>query len=322
MSNQLKRQIDILKILPRPGLGKSTTEIYELLQEHGYSTSKRSVERDLASLAETFPQAIHRREQQGLNGRTSYWHLTSLKGLLPETLINNNDAALALTLLKQQAYNRLPRGVFKRLDSLWEQASATAEQNRDAQQWMQLIQYLPDPMRPESPPINEQVQSAVEDALRDSDKLDLIIKTLDGETKLNGLLPLRMLLQEEILYLLAENPNAETMDDSIQLVPLHRILTAKSSLGLNDTSLEPDLAQQFALGMEGSLRLVMRVKRPLAEALFNRPIGRDQKIEQAEGEPDWFVVTTDIDDSPQLRRWLARRDGSELEMLDPQRFPP
>jgi len=321
MSNQLKRQIDILKILPRPGLGKSTTEIYELLQKHGYSTSKRSVERDLVSLAETFPQAIHRREQQGLNGRTSYWHLTSLKGLLPETLINNNDAALALTLLKQQAYNRLPRGVFKRLDSLWEQASATAEQNRDAQQWMQLIQYLPDPMRPESPPINEQVQSAVEDALRDSDKLDLIIKTLDGETKLNGLLPLRMLLQEEILYLLAENPNAETMDDSIQLIPLHRILTAKSSLGLNNTSLEPDLAQQFALGMEGSLRLVMRVKRPLAEALFNRPIGRDQKIERVEGEPDWFVVTTDIDNSPQLRRWLARRDGSELQILEPKGLP-
>lgn len=316
MSNQLKRQIDILKILPRPGLGKSTTEIYELLLEHGYSTSKRSVERDLASLAETFPQAIHRREQQGLNGRASYWHLTSLKGLLPETLINNNDAALALTLLKQQAYNRLPRGVFKRLDSLWEQASATAEQNRDAQQWMQLIQYLPDPMRPESPPINEQVQSAVEDALRDSDKLDLIIETLEGETKLNGLLPLRMLLQEEILYLLAENPNAETMDDSVQLVPLHRILTAKPSLGLNDTSLEPDLAQQFALGMEGSLQLVMRVKRSLAEALFNRPIGRDQKIERAEEEPDWFIVTTDIENSPQLRRWLARRDGSELEILE------
>jgi hypothetical protein len=92
-------------------------------------------------------------------------------------------------------------------------------------------------MRPESPPTDEQVQLAVEDALRDSDKPDLITKTRDGETKLNGLLPLRMLLQEEILCLLAENPNAETMDDSIQLVPLHRILTAKSGLSLNDTSL-------------------------------------------------------------------------------------
>lgn len=47
----------------------STLEIHESLQHRGYSTSKRSVERDLVSL----------------------------NGLLPETLINNNDAALALT---------------------------------------------------------------------------------------------------------------------------------------------------------------------------------------------------------------------------------
>jgi hypothetical protein len=138
-----------------------------------------------------------------------------------------------------------------------------------------------------------------------------------AETKLNGVLPLRMLLQEEILYLLAENPNAETMDDSIQLVPLHRILTAKSSLGLNDTSLEPDLAQQFALGMEGSLRLVMRVKRPLAEALFNRPIGRDQKIALDEEKPGRYLVSTYIDNSPQLKRWLRRRIDEELEILEP-----
>ena len=68
--------------------------------------------------------------------------------------------------------------------------------------------------------------------------------------------------------------------------------------------------------MEGTLRLVMRVKRPLAEALFNRPIGRDQKIEPAPGEPDWFIVTTDIDNSPQLRRWLNRRGGNELKILE------
>ncbi|MBS3805842.1 MAG: hypothetical protein KGY54_14950, partial [Oleiphilaceae bacterium] len=71
MSNQLQRQIDILKSLPRPGQASSTKEIHEILRDLGYATSKRSVERDLASLAETFPQAVHRREYQGSNGRTS-----------------------------------------------------------------------------------------------------------------------------------------------------------------------------------------------------------------------------------------------------------
>lgn len=267
-----------------------------------------------------FPQAVHCSEAQGLNGRTSYWHLTSLKGLLPETLINNNDAALALTMLKQQAYNRLPRGVFDRLDSLWAQATATAEQNRDTQQWMNLIQYLPDPMRPESPPIDTKVQNTIENALRDTDALDVTMQTLEGETTLSKLLPLRLLLQEEVLYLLAENPNADNMDDSIQLIPLHRITHAESRLSVKDSSLEPDLAQQFALGMESAFRLVIRVNRELADALFNRPIGREQTIEADPEAPGHFVVNTDIDDSPQLRRWLARRAETELEILEPRAF--
>ena len=320
MATQLQRQIEILKILPRPSQAKSTKEIHQILGERGYGTSKRSVERDLASLLDTFPQAIYCEDNQGDNGRASYWHLTSLKGLLPETLINNSDAALALTLLKQQAYNRLPRGVYNRLDSLWEQATATAAQNRDTQQWMQLIQYLPDPMRPESPPIDAEIQSIIEDALRDTDALDLTVTTLNGETTYRKLQPLRLLLQEEVLYLLAENPDANAIDDSIQLIPLHRITQASASLSFNDSSLEPDLAQQFALGMEGSFRLVIRANQPLAEALFNRPIGREQHLERSNDSPSHYIVTTYIEDSPQLRRWLSRRIETELEILEPAGF--
>lgn len=316
MSDQLQRQIDILRLLPRPGQTKSTKEIFEILCEQGYSASKRTVERDLESLAATFPQAVRCEQAQGANGRTSYWHLTSLKGLLPETLVNNNDAALALTMLKQQAYNRLPRSVFERLNSLWSQASATAEQNRETQRWMSLIQYVPDPMRPVSPPIDPAIQSTIEGAVRDSDALDLSVQTLDGEVTLTKLLPLRLLLQEEVLYLLAEYPGADTPDDSIQLIPLHRIVEAKTSLSLEKSSLEPDLAQQFVLGMEEPYRLVMRVNRPLAEALFNRPIGREQNIKADDYTPDHYIVSTYIDDSPQLRRWIARREEKELEVLE------
>lgn len=317
MSDQLQRQIDILRLLPRPGQAKSTKEIFEALCEQGYTASKRTVERDLESLASTFPQAVHCEYAQGANARTSYWHLTSLKGLLPETLVNNNDAALALTMLKQQAYNRLPRSVFERLDSIWSQATATAEQNRETQRWMSLIQYVPDPMRPESPPIDPAIQSTIEGAVRDSDALDLTVQTLDGEATLTKLLPLRLLLQEEVLYLLAENPAADNPDDSTQLIPLHRIIEAETSLSLEESSLEPDLAQRFALGMEEPFRLVMRVNRPLAEALFNRPIGREQNLEGDPDTPGYYLVTTSIDDSPQLRRWLARRSGVELQIIQP-----
>ncbi len=132
---------------------------------------------------------------------------------------------------------------------------------------MQLIQYLPDPMRPESPPIDEEVQSTIEDALRGS----YVLKLTD----------------------------------------------ASSTLGSHESSLEPDLAQQFALEMEDGFRLVIRINRPLAEALFNRPIGREQNLEPDSDKPGHYIVTTFVDNSPQLRRWLARRNGSELEILEP-----
>lgn len=317
MSDQLRRQIEILRLLPRPGLTKSTAEIFKELEERKFVTSKRTVERDLESLRAIFGHVIERQSQQGDNGRTNYWHLTSLKGLLPETLFNNKDAALALAMLKQQAYNRLPSSVLRRLDSIWNQASQTAETDTNTQRWMQLIQYLPDPMRPESPPIDPDVQATIEEALDNGGALDLTMQTLDGNKKYRELLPVRLLLQEEILYLLAEDPNAQTPEDSITLLPLHRMTAAKAKFTHNDSSFEPDLAQAVALGVEDTIKLVIRVNRPLAEALFNRPVGRQQQLVEDSEKPGHFVVTTYIDSSPQLKRWLLRRIDGELEILEP-----
>jgi hypothetical protein len=70
--------------------------------------------------------------------------------------------------------------------------------------------------------------------------------------------------------------------------------------------------------MEDGFRLVIRVNRPLAETLFNRPIGRDQSLKPDTSKPGHHIVSTYIDNSPQLRRWLARRNGSELEILEPE----
>jgi len=317
MSDQLRRQIEILRLLPRPGLAKSTADILKELEDRGFDTSKRTVERDLKSLKAIFDHVIEQQSKQGDNGRTNYWHLQSLKGLLPETLFNNKDAALALAMLKQQAYNRLPSSVVKRLDSIWQQASKTAESDKNAQKWMQLIKYLPDPMRPESPAIDAEVQAIIEEALDNGEVLDLALQTLAGEKEYQKLLPIRLLLQEEILYLLAEYPQAQSVEDSITLLPLHRITRAKTRFDHLESSFEPDLAQAFALGMEDTIKLVIRVSRPLAEALFNRPIGRQQQLMEDTENPDRYIVTTYLDNSPQLKRWLRRRLDEELEIIEP-----
>ncbi|MAH30454.1 MAG: hypothetical protein CMG78_00005, partial [Marinobacter sp.] len=91
----------------------------------------------------------------------------------------------------------------------------------------------------------------------------------------------------------------------------------KAKFTHNDSSFEPDLAQAVALGVEDTIKLVIRVNRPLAEALFNRPIGRQQQLVEDSEKAGHFVVTTYIDSSPQLKRWLMRRIDGELEILEP-----
>ena len=319
MSDQLRRQIEILRLLPRQGLAKSTADILRELKERSedFGASKRTIERDLANLANTFPAVVGCDAEQGDNNRTNYWYIKSLKGVLPETLFNDRDAALALAMLKQQAYNRLPSSVLNRLGAIWDQASETAESDQVTRKWMQLIQYLPDPMRPESPPIIAAVQATIEEALDTGQGLNLTLQTLTGQRTLEKLLPIRLLLQEEILYLLAEYPGAETIEDSTQLLPLHRISEARTCLVYESSSLEPDLAQAHALGMDSPFKLIIRVNPFIAEALFNRPIGRSQTMTPDTERPGWFLVTTYIDQSPQLKRWLDRRVGSELEIIEP-----
>jgi hypothetical protein len=100
---------------------------------------------------------------------------------------------------------------------------------------------------------------------------------------------------------------------------MHRVIMVEEvGIFRGDGALEPDLVQSQALGIGDNLQLTLRVPRPLADALFERPIGRGQVISRCEDDVDWYIVTTDIDDSPQLRRWLARRKPDALTVLAPQ----
>lgn len=70
--------------------------------------------------------------------------------------------------------------------------------------------------------------------------------------------------------------------------------------------------------LANGVQLRLRVSRGLAEVLFNRPIGTGQTLTPCDLQPERFIVTTDIEASPQLRKWLARRIGDEVEIVEPQ----
>jgi hypothetical protein len=79
-----------------------------------------------------------------------------------------------------------------------------------ARQWMQQNLPLPDPLRPQAPAIDDSVRHEVESALHHGNALDLSVRTLDGQVRYTGLQALRLLLQDEILHLLAAEPQTCT----------------------------------------------------------------------------------------------------------------
>ena len=123
MSNRFNRLIEILNLLHRSGCPVPTATIRTKLRSQGYACSVRTVERDLSFLVETQPNVIERivQPREGMAhdagdkdndpGAAYHWRLISRKGLIPESLINDENMILALALLKQQAFNRLPRSV-------------------------------------------------------------------------------------------------------------------------------------------------------------------------------------------------------------------
>lgn len=315
MSQQLRRQLNILRTLPKANRAISTAEVYARMENQGYRCSRRTIERDLSLLATVFPNAIKVITDEST--QTNSWGLIEGKPLLPEVLFNNSDLALAMTLLKQQAYSRLPLRIFNILKPLWEQAGATAEQDLNARKWLEFTRYLPSPLRPESPEIKADVQNTIEKALLDGDFLNLCVNTLDGQTDYQGLIPIRLIQRDELMLLLAQNPAAENDDELICIIPMHCIVSATSRVNLEGGSdIDPDIAQQYALNIGDFIQLRVRISRKLAEELFARPIGNGQSITACSQKPVWYVLETIIEDGPELKKWLAwQQQDNHLEMV-------
>lgn len=315
MSQQLKRQWAILRKLSSTRRPLTVSDMYAELKDQ-FDFTLRTYERDLTTLESTFPQAIVRQEGQGKHRRTIYWSLSSQRGLIPEVLFNDANIAMALIILEEQARSRLPRSVMQRLNDWWEQAHSTLDNVPDAgpTNLHQLIRYIPNPERPVPPSADDSVQLTVENALIQQQKLTLTHETLDGQQTLTGLVPLKLLLLEEVMYLIGEQPEVQS-GERICKIPLHRVISAQS-IGLNTAAVtDPDTAVHQVMGTGGKRQIDMPVPRSIAEMLFERPLGYDQTLTCLD-DGETYMLHTTLDDSHQLQDLLGNTlDSVELQGL-------
>jgi predicted DNA-binding transcriptional regulator YafY len=115
---QVERQWRLMKLIPDRTNRRSTDEIWNSLREEKdfEDISKRTVERDLASLQSFFPI------QQSTEGRTNYWYWADGVSMWLPGL--TDDEALAFHMVERNMRQLLPEGSIERLGSYFKVANA------------------------------------------------------------------------------------------------------------------------------------------------------------------------------------------------------
>ncbi|MBI5626595.1 MAG: WYL domain-containing protein, partial [Nitrosomonadales bacterium] len=134
----LLRQWELLKMLPSKGTGKSASELTKLLNDAGYSISKRQVERDLNELMEAF--TLDRDDRSIPQG----WRwMNGASANLPAMTLSE---ALSLHLVEDTLKSIMPVSMLEGLDSRFKQArgdlAKLGKENRKAK-WASKVRVVP-----------------------------------------------------------------------------------------------------------------------------------------------------------------------------------
>jgi predicted DNA-binding transcriptional regulator YafY len=312
-SETLNRQWLLLQRIPRHPHKITARELTDRLRAEGHAISKRSVERDLASLSEVFPLTSDERAKPfGWSWQKDAPQF-SLPGMSPLQ-------AMVLDLARTHLKPLLPAHLLEPLNPYFAQADRTLRQAlgiRGVAEWNKRVAFV-QPSQPLLPPkVNEKAVEAVHEAVAAQRQLALGYRSRSaGRTLSCGVHPLGIVYRGVLGYLVG------TVADyaDVRTFALHRITSARM---LDATSKTPpgfDLqtyAHSGAFGFmdNGPIRMALRMTEPAAEHLYETPLSTDQRI-TTDSRDGWVRITATVQDNSQLQWWL-RGFGKEVEVVEP-----
>lgn len=306
----LGRQWELLQKIPTKGIGKTTKELVDALNDTGFKVSKRQVERDLGALMESFPLECNDDHipylWKWIDGAS-----TDLPGL---TLAE----ALSMKLIETTIKPLLPASLLKSMEPRFLQAErklAELDNEIPAAQWANKVRSV-QPTLPLLPPrVVDDVLENLQEALLLNKKLDTDYQSSSDDTPAHKILnPLGLVNRGAVSYLVA------TKDDckDARLYAIHRfhratILTVEVDRPL-DFSLDNFInsgAMQFGYGEK--IKLKAHVDNWLAQHLTETCLCVDQKLEI---RGDKFLLTATVHNSWQLEWWILSL-GAAIEIISP-----
>ena len=310
----LLRHWHMLRLLPRYPRKISTAEIEAKLENSGFPTSRRTIQRDLDKLSAEFPLVSDGNKPSGWS-----WQPNAENFDVP-----GMDTTTALTFRMVETYLKplLPHGCLSALDPHMRRAESLLGELEGGglKTWPGKVRIVQRSQSLKPPQINAEVMDVVYEALFHDRQFhgDYSSRSERG-TKEFVVNPLGLIFNDPVVYLVA------TLWDypDLRLLALHRFKNARL---LKDGCRRPadfDLDKYLAEGAvefpvnknEGPIRLSISMAADIAFHLRESPLGQKQKIGP---EEDGFVrIDATVQDTCQLRWWLLGF-GDQVEVLEPE----
>lgn len=307
----LLRHWHLLRKLPRFPRRKGIDELLEYLKNENFDITRRTLERDLVSLAEVFPI-----ENDGAKPAGWSWLENATALSLPSITATE---ALTFKLVKQHLTDLMPVSVLAHLEPFFEQAERELKSLNKSplQEWPDKISSVPSSQPLLPPVIDATVQQVVSEALLNNQQLKISYQSREQiAPAVRTVNPLGMVSRGGLVYLIAA---AADDLDTIRLRLMHRIHSAEI---LNVPAQRPANFElktfidsgHLGFGQGKMLTLKVAFMAETAMHLHDTRLSLDQQIESY--DPGRVLVTATLADTQQLTWWLLGF-GDKIEVIEP-----
>jgi predicted DNA-binding transcriptional regulator YafY len=306
----ITRQWELLKILPSVGSGKSSRELALLLDERGFSVSKRTVERDLTELMRLFP--IECNDKSIPYGWR--WVRDACFDLPGLTLAE----ALSMRLVEDYLQPLLPLSFRTVLQARFQLATKKIEalSNNPANSWPEKVRVVSPGINLLPPKIDQVVLETVQEALFHDEQLAISYHAVENTSR-QIIHPLGIVQRGLVTYLIATAFDYE----DIRMYAVHRIVTAERTGEACHRPKDFSLDQYIKTGGmnfgEGEfIKLKASVSDYLARVLEETPLSEDMQITEKNGK---HLLSGTLANTGQLLWWILSL-GDGIEILAPKKL--
>lgn len=310
-NSTLARQWALLRMIPSRPRRRPTSELHQHLLDLGYEVDIRTVQRDLALLAEQFPLTSE------AEGRTLHWHWMPNAARL-EIPGMSRSTALVFELARQYLQPLLPTSVSAPLQPYFERAASVLRDSSLAD-WKERVLHIERGPRLTPPEVDPDVRDAVCQALLSAERFEAdYVPRYETTARRYEINPLGLVLREGAMYLVCA---LREYDNVLQLA-LHRMhapaLLHRPARTIPGFDLQRYVNEQSAFGYPRSdrpLRLRALFDEGAAVHLGERQLSTDQSLAKT---PDGrYRLTATVPDTAELRWWLLGF-GDGVEVVGPK----